>query len=100
MPLAGKSVKFRWAADLDSIFAGAVWDIDDVKLYTCDVPPPPVPTQPPANLSATDGEFSTRIVLTWDAVPDADQYLIFRDTDPTGSSMVLHAASAYLTYRD
>ena len=38
----------------------------------------------PVNLSATDGTFTDRIRVTWDAVPGATQYEIYRDVSAGG----------------
>ncbi|MBN2083291.1 fibronectin type III domain-containing protein [bacterium] len=38
-----------------------------------------LPPDPPTNLSATDSEYYDKVVLTWDTVPFATEYWIYRD---------------------
>jgi hypothetical protein len=35
----------------------------------------------PVNVKASDGEYDDRIVVTWDALPGASEYLVYRATD-------------------
>ncbi|NOX44799.1 MAG: hypothetical protein GXO72_03555 [Caldiserica bacterium] len=42
-------------------------------------------TQPPENVTATDGTRSDGVLVTWDPVPYADSYKVYRDTSPTGT---------------
>ena len=42
-------------------------------------------TQPPENIAATDGTRSDGVLVTWDPVPYADSYKVYRDTSSTGS---------------
>ncbi|MCR4391848.1 MAG: hypothetical protein NUV94_03495 [Candidatus Acetothermia bacterium] len=39
---------------------------------------PPAPT----NVQASDGTYADRVVVTWDPVPGADYYKVFRDRNP------------------
>lgn len=41
---------------------------------------PPAPT----NVRATDGTFADKIVITWDLIPGATHYQVFRDRHPEG----------------
>jgi fibronectin type 3 domain-containing protein len=40
---------------------------------------------PPANVQASDGTYTDRIVVTWDPVPGATRYEVFRDTAEGGT---------------
>lgn len=47
-----------------------------------------IPLLPPANVSATDGEYDDRIVLTWEKAEGADEYYIFRDSQESEPQIV------------
>jgi hypothetical protein len=56
--------------------------------------PTPTPTPPagppaPTGISASDGSFSDRVRITWNASPGAVGYWIYRDVTPTPPSTVL-----------
>ena len=53
----------------------------------------------PANLAAADGESSEFIGLTWDSVPFAEQYLIFRSTTAGGGHVQIDSTDA-ANYQD
>jgi hypothetical protein len=61
---------------------------------------PPIPADPPANVSATDGTYSDKVTVTWDAAADATEYEVWRDTDAGGASMALIGTTGSLTYED
>ena len=42
------------------------------------------PPEPPSNVSASDGDYPNKIVVTWDPVPGAIQYEVLRDRTPGG----------------
>ena len=42
------------------------------------------PPEPPGNVSASDGDYPDKIVVTWDPVPGATQYEVLRDRTPGG----------------
>ncbi|MGY4706234.1 fibronectin type III domain-containing protein [Candidatus Bipolaricaulota sp. J31] len=42
-------------------------------------------TQPPENITATDGTRSDGVLVSWDPVPYADKYKVYRDTSSTGT---------------
>ena len=66
-----------------------VFDESDADFrISCAVP------DPPTGLSASDGDYSDRIALSWNLVPDADTYNIFRD------SALIHSGVTGTTYDD
>lgn len=44
----------------------------------------PVPDEP-NNVAATDGEYETKVRVTWDPVCGAEEYRVYRDGQPQGS---------------
>jgi hypothetical protein len=57
---------------------------------------PPAPT----NLSATDGSYTNKIHITWDASTGADHYEVYRNTSNISSSASLISGWVYGTYYD
>ncbi len=53
----------------------------------------------PINVSATDGVYRDRIVISWDNVSDADEYKVYRATTSTGYYNLLGTVSS-TTYTD
>jgi len=43
-----------------------------------------VPGNPPANVSATDGDFANKVVISWDSVEEASSYVIYKKEDTGG----------------
>jgi hypothetical protein len=58
------------------------------------------PIYPPATVSASDGSFEDKVELNWDAVGDATEYQIFRDTDPGGGGMTLIGSTTSVSFND
>ena len=52
----------------------------------------------PRNVSASDGAYYNRVALTWDAVPQATDYLVYRS--PTSSAGTLIGGSTSNSYAD
>jgi len=72
-----------------------------VKTYNDDetpVTPTSVPAAP-ASLSATDGIYADKVVITWDAVTDAADYEIYR-ADSADGVKTERASQAGTTYED
>jgi hypothetical protein len=63
-------------------------------------PPPPIPANGPANVSASDGIYTDHVEITWDAVTDATEYQIFRDTDPGGTAMSQIGLTSLLSFEN
>jgi ELWxxDGT repeat protein len=61
---------------------------------------PPAPAGGPSTVSATDGLYPDKIEVTWETVPDATQYQIFRDTNASGVSKVQIGTVSELTFTD
>lgn len=54
----------------------------------------PTPPSAPANLQATDGEYTNKLSLTWDVVPDVSSYEVYRAVSYNGSKSKLTTTSA------
>ena len=52
------------------------------------------------NFNGTKGEFTSRIVLTWDPINDADGYLIFRDDLQDQTPIAVISDPQITTYED
>ncbi|MCD5408651.1 fibronectin type III domain-containing protein, partial [Candidatus Bipolaricaulota bacterium] len=61
---------------------------------TAGAPPTPV------NVSASDGTYTDRVRVTWDAAPGADRYEVWRSTSYTGSYTLQTANLTATTYDD
>jgi hypothetical protein len=95
-PLAGQSVRFRWRSSTDASIFDWGWFVDDVRIYTCEIPAPSAPS----NVQASDGTYGNRVQVNWDAVGDATDYEVYRDTDAGGGTMGLIASPASNSYSD
>jgi hypothetical protein len=95
--LGGQSVRFRWTAKTDSYMTGAFWDLDEVRIYRCI---PPAPAQGPSNVSASDGVYNNRVVVSWDAVAHASEYQIWRDSSSSVGAMAQIGTSLSLAFSD
>jgi len=60
------------------------------------LPPPP----PPPNVSASDGTYTDRVRVTWEAAAGATGYKVFRNTSDDSSGAQQIGASADLSYDD
>jgi Zn-dependent metalloprotease len=94
--LAGGNVRFRFRMSVDSLFNDLGWFVDDVRIFTCVIPAPSVPS----NVQASDGTYGSRVQVNWDAVGDATYYEVYRDTDAGGGTMGLLASPASASYSD
>jgi hypothetical protein len=65
--------------------ATAYWNFTTKKLLV---------TNAPVNVSATDGTYPDKVVITWDAVFGASSYKIFRAATPTGTQTLLGSTTA------
>lgn len=54
----------------------------------------------PQNVTASDGEFSDRVVVTWDTVKNAASYQVYRSVTNSVASSELVATVSVLTYAD
>ena len=63
-------MRFRWLAGADSSMDGAAWYLDEISVYTCI---PPVPSHPPANLTASDGVLTASDEVTIAVNEDSGQ---------------------------
>ncbi|MBG0786701.1 MAG: fibronectin type III domain-containing protein [Anaerolineaceae bacterium] len=78
----------RWE-DFNGMQAGVPWGIwggwsFEIESFT---------PSAPINVSATDGLLQNRIRISWDAVPNADNYEVYRCTDDTSASYGTSLAS-------
>lgn len=94
---AGDSINFRWRVGTDSYVSASGWDIDDVQVYSCVLAEPPAT---PTGVTASDGTYNNRVVVTWDAMDGATYYEVYRDTSSGGGSMILLDSPVVNTYED
>jgi basic membrane lipoprotein Med (substrate-binding protein (PBP1-ABC) superfamily)/fibronectin type 3 domain-containing protein len=50
---------------------------------------------PPANVQASDGAFTDKVQVTWNAATGALSYRVYRATSPTGSKTLLGSPAAF-----
>jgi fibronectin type 3 domain-containing protein len=67
--------------------------LSDTGYQRCD------PPAPPANVQATDDEYDDRVRVTWDSVPGADEYEVYRAESASGSKAEL-ATTGSTAYSD
>ncbi|RLD10349.1 MAG: hypothetical protein DRI44_06265 [Chlamydiae bacterium] len=85
-----KSVNWTGVSTPGTIIYGAsnVW-ITDLQVGG--------PPFPPENLSATDGDFTNKIVVAWDESENATKYQVFRSLTNNSATAVLISDSNYVT---
>jgi len=79
-------ISYLHATDIDywSIITSENTVVDEsVKDFT-NATTPQVPTTVPVNLTATDGDFTDKVVLTWSAVADSTYYELYRSDAEAG----------------
>ncbi len=100
IPTGTSNLKWRYAKDSDKrSSADSAW-IDKISwnqdfIY---MEPPPAPI----NVSATDGIYTDKVQITWNAAPDATSYVIFRSELPVsqGGIMTKLATLSATSYDD
>jgi len=81
--LAGQMVRFRYRIGTDTDGSRYGWFIDDVRIYTCVLPPPPAaPVLNSISNSDNDGDYG----VTWSAVSGATSYTLQEDDNAGFSS--------------
>ena len=71
---------------------------EDKQLHAIYVTLPPAP---PENVLATDGEYSNKVVVSWDYVDVADSYRIYRHSvNDAGAATLLGEVSGQLSFED
>ena len=55
---------------------------------------------PPQNVSATDGLYTNQVRITWNSVPGASYYRVYRATSSTGTKTALGSWQTGTTYYD
>jgi len=66
-------------------------------------PPPPIRPDPPSNVQASDGTYTDRIEITWDAPGDTfglDGYMVWRATEESGYYSYIGFTPGDTTYDD
>jgi len=93
--LAGQKIELRFHVDSDSVVNLAGAAIDDVSVTACMV----LPLDAPAGLIAA-AQSTTEVMLTWDAVVNADAYDVERrsDDNPNWSAWAIGVANT--TFND
>lgn len=58
------------------------------------------PVSPPLTVSATDGEFTNKVVVSWSAVANATCYQVYRAPAPSGPYAPINAFTTTTAYED
>ncbi len=67
---------------------------------TCDVNESVAPTVP-SNVAATDGEYTDKVVVSWNAIADAEIYTVYRsESDDAASASVMASNVSDTSYND
>ncbi len=80
----------------------AEWDpAPDVTNVFNVTAPPPLPPPAPAGVLATDGAYTNKVAVSWQASAGAESYQVWRNTaDDAGSAHMLDSVADFLIYHD
>ncbi len=99
---SGKLVKYFYKAPSNGVFSMAISTKDDASWhYYAFSNEENSGAQPPANVSASQGDFTDKVVVNWNAVEDADKYQVWRnDFDSSSSAATLSTELSETTFTD
>jgi len=95
---SGGAVAFKsWATNL---VAGDTNGQPDVFVHDPSTSPPVFPPDPPSGVAASDGTYSDKVRITWNAATGATAYEVWRHTSNVAASATRIAASVTATTCD
>ena len=93
-PLAGQSVRFRFRIGEDSTGYDYGWFVDDVRVYTCDIPDA-IPPKAPVIDSPANNSFDTDGTITFSGTAEANSKIEVFEGDASRSKTTAGLSGAW-----